>query len=222
MSQQQPILERRNVTRPVQLREAGAPVTIDGYGAVYYSADDPGTQYQLWQDTYERISPGAFDLTVREDDIRSLFNHDANIVLGRNRSDPATLAVAVDQVGLRYSVTPPDTQLVRDQVLTPIRRGDVAGASIAFYARKVAWVIEKLADGWQIEIRELQQIQLVEVGPVTFPAYEATSAGVSRAGDPQNLMALRVERLRFLRGDDWECTDVAVRLRMAEIARARL
>jgi len=78
----------------------------------------------------ERIAPGAFAKTIQSADIRALWNHDANIVLGRNKS--GTLRLSEDSAGLAYEVDSPDTQLVRDMVLAPISRGDVNQCSFGF------------------------------------------------------------------------------------------
>jgi hypothetical protein len=175
----------------VKVRADGdkAPV-IAGYGAVFYRAEDPGTELQLWNDVYERIAVGAFDRALREDRVRSLFNHDSNFVLGSNRGSEPSLRLSVDSVGLRYEVTPPATQLIRDAVLTPIERGDVDGSSFMFVPRKTAWIEETRGDR-EVYIRELQDVELWEVGPVTFPAYESTTAGVRAAGE--DVAAIRAE-----------------------------
>lgn len=156
-------------------RAEGKPLLITGYGAVFYRAGDPGTEYWLWSDMVERIMPGAFDRAILEDDCRCFFNHDATLVLGRNRA--GTLRLRVDERGLLYETTPPDTQLVRDQVVAPIERGDVTGSSFMFLPRKTVWV-EEQQDGKPLYIRELHDCELWEVGPVVFPAYEATTTGV--------------------------------------------
>ena len=46
----------------VETREDGT-TTISGYAAVYHRSEDAGTQYQLMDSYYERIKPGAFDVT---------------------------------------------------------------------------------------------------------------------------------------------------------------
>lgn len=171
--------ETRFCRRGIELRaEEGQAKKIAGYGAVFYRAGDPTTEYVLWDDSYgkavERILAGAFDRTLREKaDVRSLFNHDSNIVLGRTTSK--TLDLAVDTIGLRYEATPPDTQLVRDQVLAPIGRGDVSGSSFMFVPMAARWT-QEVIEGRTIDIREISDVELWEVGPVTFPAYEGTSS----------------------------------------------
>lgn len=210
-------MERRNTPAAfagLQVRADGdaAPV-ISGYGAVFYREGVAGTELELYSDLFERIAPGAFDRALREDDVRSLFNHDSNIVLGSNRGTAPTLKLSIDATGLRYEVTPPATQLVRDQVLEPIRRGDVSGSSFMFVARKTSW-IEEQRNGRTVDVRVLEDVELWEVGPVTFPAYAATSADVRAAGGEVAAIAAEVEarraarRRRQLAAD----TDVAVAL----------
>src|ERR1700728_2523684 len=76
---------------------------ICGYGAVFYDGT-PDTEYPMWPGAVERIMPGAFDRALREDDVRGLFNHDPNLLLGRTAS--GTMRLRVDDVGLWYSIDP--------------------------------------------------------------------------------------------------------------------
>ena len=157
-------------------KDGDEPATISGYGAVFYREGDPGTEYELWEGAVERIMPGAFDRALQEDDVKSLFNHDPNIVLGRTSS--GTLKLSVDETGLRYEVTPNDTQTVNDLVIAPINRGDIDGSSFMFNVAEDGqeWSKEE-RDGQEISVRSLTGIApLVETGPVTFPAYASTSA----------------------------------------------
>lgn len=161
--------------RPKEARAEGdaEPSRIQGYGAVFYDANDAGTEYWLWDDMVERIMPGAFDRAIEEDDVRSLFNHNPDLILGRNTA--GTLELSIDRRGLWYVATPPQTNLVRDQVLEPIRRGEVTGSSFMFEVLDRSWR-ETEIDGKPVYVRELNQVRLFEVGPVTFPAYEASTA----------------------------------------------
>ncbi len=145
--------------------------------------------YHLWGNVYERIMPGAFDKAVKENDVRACFNHDGNLILGRTKS--GTLLLTLDSLGLRYEIDAPDTQLVRDQVLSPIERGDVSGSSFMFIPRKVNWVEETRDDGIVLEFREIEDVELWEVGPVTFPAYESTTTG---ARSINNIERIKEER----------------------------
>ncbi|WP_134736933.1 HK97 family phage prohead protease, partial [Escherichia coli] len=82
-----------------------APTHILGYGSVFNSRSEP-----LWG-FREIIKPGAFD-DVLNDDVRGLFNHDPNFILGR--SSAGTLSLSVDERGLRYDIVAPDTPTICD------------------------------------------------------------------------------------------------------------
>jgi uncharacterized protein len=202
-------------------RREQQPARIEGYGAVFYNSADPRTEYQLYTDLFERIAPGAFDEALQAgSDVRSLFNHDSNWVLGRTISSPSTLALSVDAVGLKYSVTPPDTQAVRDQVLTPIGRGDIGGSSFMFWAKKVSWIQED-RDGRQVDIRVIEKVELLEVGPVTFPAYQSTTTGLRSAEGQETILAERdaARAARTAGKSEWDGHLVQVQLRQAQAIR---
>lgn len=155
----------------IETREDG-PSRLIGYAAVFYDGR-PETQYQLWDDVVERIAPGAFARALREgQDVRALYNHDASEVLGRT---PETLILAEDERGLRYEVVLPPTQLARDLVAL-VQRGDVTGSSFSFTVRGYRTTEE---DG--ITVRTLTDLDLFDVGPVTFPAYEGTEVAARAA-----------------------------------------
>ena len=145
----------------------GGGLVIEGHAAVFDS----------WSETLGGIFPfkevvrkGAFNESIGKDDIRALFNHDPNYVLGRNRA--GTLELVEDEVGLRVRITPPDTSWARD-LQASIRRGDITQMSIGFIVEEDKWSTENGMD-----TREIRKVQLFDVSPVTFPAYTATDVGV--------------------------------------------
>lgn len=152
-------------------KRADGPAVIAGYGAVFYDGT-PATEYKLWDGAVERIMPTAFDRAIREDDVRGLFNHDANLVLGRTTAK--TMRLATDKTGLRYEIDAPDTQLGRDLAVS-LTRGDVSGSSFSFIIGETGQVWRKEGD---VMVRELVEVsELFDTGPVTFPAYTSTTAG---------------------------------------------
>lgn len=189
-------LERRFLPladRPIRVerREDGGAATVHGYASVFYRAGDAGTEYRLMEDVYERIAPTAFDRALQDgDDTRALYNHNADWLLGRRSAK--TLRLSADEVGLRYEVDIPDTQIGRD-VVTSIERGDLSGSSFAFFVRKASWSAEGDRD-----IRQIDDVELVDVGPVTYPAYDGTSTGLrawgSVVGPIEELAAWREQR----------------------------
>src|SRR3990167_4007738 len=125
-------VERRAVLEPLEFRESDDGATISGYAAVFNKETTIGGMWG-WR---EVIAPGAFDEAVDRDDVRALFNHDPNMLLGRTLSE--TLALSVDSRGLKYEVMLPDTANARD-VRTLIKRGDVSGSSFAFRVEADEW-----------------------------------------------------------------------------------
>lgn len=187
--------------RPVQLRgDEGKTPTISGYAAVFYRADDPGTEYELFRyNNYrvvERLMPGCFDRAVKEDDIRALFNHNQDAILGRARA--GTLRLSIDNTGLRYEIDPPDTQTARD-LLESLKRGDVSGSSFSFDYRAKDVILQSENDGSERDLIEVRDVTLYDIGPVTFPAYTSTTSGVRSLDEEalkRELDRLRGERLR--------------------------
>ncbi len=128
----------------------------------------------LCGDFGEIIKPGAFD-DVLNDDVRGLFNHDPNFILGR--SSAGTLSLSVDERGLRYDIVAPDTPTICDLVLSPMLRGDINQSSFAFRVARdgESWY----EDDEGIVIREITRIsRLYDVSPVTYPAYQDADSGV--------------------------------------------
>ena len=153
--------------KEIRINESDGGTCIEGHAAVFDS----------WSETLggifpfkEKVRKGAFAESIGRDDIRALFNHDPNYVLGRNRA--GTLELVEDDVGLRVRITPPDTSWARD-ITTSIRLGDISQMSIGFVVEDDEWSSK---DG--IDTRELKKVRLFDVSPVTFPAYTATDVGV--------------------------------------------
>ena len=161
-----PVTELRAVTDDKGIRH------IVGYAAVFNAlSEDMGG----WR---ERIVPGAFTRAIKEDDVRGLWNHNSDIVLGRSKK--GTLSLSEDLQGLHTDIMPPDTQLVKDMVMVPIDRGDVSEMSFGFMVRSypdgskgARWIEEGGMD-----IRELLDVELFDVSPVTFAAYPDTKVAL--------------------------------------------
>jgi|TARA_R100000808_G_scaffold1214_2_gene5706 HK97 family phage prohead protease len=138
--------------------------TIEGYAAVFgeWSEDLGGFR--------ERIRPGAFKRTLDMGaDVRALFNHDPNFLLGRSRS--GTLEMSEDDTGLRVSISPPDTEWANG-VVESIDRGDIDQMSFGFQTVQDEWLEDETPS------RELVEVKLFDVSPVTYPAYPQTSVGM--------------------------------------------
>lgn len=164
-------IERRsfvldNLTVETRAEEGSKPKIV-GHAAVFntLSGDLGGFR--------EQIAPGAFTRAIQEDDVRALFNHDPNIILGRNKS--GTLQLSEDEKGLRIELDPPDTQAARD-LMVLMERGDVTQMSFAFSVRANGqnWG----EDGEGRAIRTLTDLRLYDVSPVVYPAYPETDVAL--------------------------------------------
>jgi HK97 family phage prohead protease len=120
----------------------------------------------------ERILPGAFTDAIIEDDVRALFNHDPNYVLGRNKS--GTLSMVEDDQGLAVEIIPPDTQFARD-LMVLISRGDISQMSFAFQVLEEKWITNAISEEQK---RDIIKVELYDVSPVTYPAYPTTDVAV--------------------------------------------
>lgn len=162
-------IERRYLSQKFQVKKrADGGAMITGYPALFgvLSVNLGGFR--------EKIERGAFANTIKTDDIRSLLNHDPNLILGRNKA--GTARFAEDEVGLALEVDVPDTQAARDLVIS-LERGDIDQGSFGFR-------VNPKGDRWEEDpetgtvIRTLLDVKLYDAGPVTFPAYPQTSVGL--------------------------------------------
>lgn len=124
----------------------------------------------------EQIRKGAFANSIQVDDIRALFNHDSNYVLGRNTS--GTLRLTEDDLGLAIEITPPETQFAKD-LMALIGRGDINQMSFGFIVNVDEW---DNTDPKNV-IRTLVDVSLWDVSPVTYPAYPQTEIGIKSTRD---------------------------------------
>lgn len=161
-------MERRFCPLELRAKQDDEGATLAGYAAVFDSLS-----VEMWG-FREKIAPGAFAASIEGDDVRALWNHNTDYVLGRTKN--GTLELREDETGLAFELTPPATQLARDLVAS-VQRGDVDQMSFGFAVLEDAWDIDENEQ----YVRTLRKVKLYEISPVTFPAYPATS--VSARGD---------------------------------------
>lgn len=154
-------LERRCL-KAAEFRVDEKEPKITGYAAVFNTWTDINGWFR------ESIRPGAFAKTVMENDIRALWNHDANYVLGRNKA--GSLKLREDSTGLAVEIDPVPAQWAND-LLVSMRRGDVNQMSFGFSVNKQEVDYEK-------DERVLVDVTLYDVSIVTYPAYPQTTAQV--------------------------------------------
>jgi HK97 family phage prohead protease len=164
-------IERRAVPTEFEVRSEGGKFNFYGYALKWDARSQNLGGFR------ERVAQGATSEAIELDDIRALYNHDPNMVLGRNRSN--TLRLSEDSTGLHYEVDMPDTTYARDLAVS-MERGDVTQSSFGFKVRSDGDTWAEDDDGFPL--RTLTRISLFDVSPVTYPAYADSTSGVgSRA-----------------------------------------
>lgn len=151
---------------------------IEGYFIKFNS------ETELWPGMYEEVAPEAIEKSLQDGDVRSLFNHDSNLVLGRTGNN--TLELRADAVGLwgKVEINQDDSQAM--DAYSRIKRGDVTGCSFGFYPIKEDYE-EREGGGSKFILRE---VELFEVSPCVFPAYPQTEIAARK----QNVESLKREK----------------------------
>jgi len=150
--------------------DGDGPKKIVGYAARFNELSDV-----LW-DFREQILPGAFADALKDSDVRGLFNHNSDHVLGRESA--GTLTLREDEKGLWYELLPPDAQWARD-LMVSIERGDIKESSFSFSMEGGA---QEWDDSVKPAVRTIRKVgELYDVSPVTFPAYPTATTGVRSA-----------------------------------------
>lgn len=144
--------------RTMEMRAADDEVLmVEGYAAVF----DQETNLGYFK---EKIARGAFS-NVMEDDVRLLLNHDGAPLA---RTTNGTLELSTDDNGLHYRAVLNDTTQGRD-LYKMIKRGDITQSSFAFTIKGEEWDKET-------NLRTVTEVgRLLDVSPVTYPAYPQAS-----------------------------------------------
>ena len=171
--------ERRTFTGTVIARSEGEnmPKEIGGIAAVINSVTDLGYFEEV-------IEQGAFDNALsKEYDIRCLFNHEAELILGRTKASTCNVFVNADG-NLEYTWIPDYENPTHMSVVRSIMRGDITQSSFAFTIKEQKWSeSEKYGSMGKRTITIIED--LYDVSPVTYPAYQDTEA------DARSVVALR-------------------------------
>lgn len=159
------IVERRAVPFQAELRAGAAPGVrlFDGYAAAFDQWADIGGMFR------ERVAPGAFARTIREQDVAFVFNHNESTVMARRQA--GTLRLDEDSYGLHVEADLDERDDDARQLITKIEASNVYKMSFSFRAVRDEFDFD--ADPPE---RDLNEVQLYDVSPVVFPAYEGTDA----------------------------------------------
>jgi uncharacterized protein len=145
--------------------------TLTGYASTFNTYADIGSYV-------ETFAPTAFDAVLSNPatDVRAYYQHDSAMLLGRQSS--GTLKLWTDSTGLGFELNLPNTSYASD-VRELASRGDLSGMSFGFRPGQV--------QSGRIGNRELRThtsvASLVEISPVSIPAYGSTTAQLRSLAD---------------------------------------
>lgn len=177
--------------RDINTTQAVEGRTLSGVAAVYGAQSNK--IFENGRLFVERIAPGAFGQSVRED-VKLLYNHDQRMPLARSRS--GTLSLDDRNDGLHYRAALPETTLGND-VKTLLERGDLSGEmSFGFYVTRDEWNKQRTE-------RTVHEARLVEISVVVDAAYPQTSSSL-RHVDAAAMDAARARlELHLARIEQW-------------------
>lgn len=157
-------MEKRTsfLTSQFRAEEQDDKLLVEGY-FIKYNAET-----NLFDDVFEEVDAQSVVKSLKDNDIRGLFNHDSSLVLGRTGNQ--TLTLKSDDVGLWGSIEINKDDPSAMGAYARIKRGDVAGCSFGFYPLKEDYVT-RAEGGKKFIIREMD---LFEVSPCVFPQYTQT------------------------------------------------
>ncbi|MGP4038338.1 HK97 family phage prohead protease [Gracilibacillus sp. D59] len=167
--------------------EEGESPKITGYAAVFNSKTTIGDFFE------EIIEPGAFSQALSENnDVRALFNHNWDNVLGRSKS--GTLSLEEDDRGLKFEIELPNTSLGRD-LAESMERGDINQCSFGFFATEETW-------DYSVEpaLRTIHEVELFEISIVSIPAYDDTEAALVRSKEIDEKVEKRIKLINKIKG----------------------
>lgn len=180
-------VERRTHTVEMRVKDAGygkKTPTMEGYAANFNQLSENLGGFR------EMLMPGCFKNAIANSDIRALFNHDPNLILGRNTA--GTLRIIEDEKGLRFEVDPPETSYAKDLQVS-MSRGDINQCSFSFRVAENGDSWQKDSDG--LWVRNISNVaQVYDVSPVTYPAYTSTSCAVRSMLQKQNELEAEEKR----------------------------
>lgn len=150
----------------------GKPITEAGHivgRAIAYNSLSKPMKTASGDEYVEIIAPEALKRSLETgSDVRALCEHNKDMLLGRTSNGTLYLENRAD--GLYVDITLPDTSYARD-LRAMVERGDISGFSFGFNKAK-----QKTYRRGEMRIREIIDLNLLEVSVVSTPAYNATEA----------------------------------------------
>lgn len=178
----------------LQTRDDSDELILEGRFVAY------GDIYEVWEGATESIAPGAFRNSIHQD-VRALYNHNDDIVLGRTSAGTCELEDRADGLWGKIRVNKKDSDATN--AYARVERGDVTGCSFGFNIKSETQEVRE--DGsvhWTIT----EVDPLYEISVCAYPAYQATHVS-ARSKDLDEIKRRKLELrkqgiLKRIRGEE--------------------
>lgn len=182
LSRMRPFADAATVKRDASDTET-APTLYGHFSVfdVFYEVDS------TWEGNFlERIAPGSFSRTIAErgQHVKALYDHGHDPQLG-NKPLGTFNRLEEDKRGGYYEIGLIDTDYNRNFII-PAAEAGLLGASFRFKVRTEEWVDDpapRKDNPKGLPERTITDVDLYELGPVTFPASEAATAALRSTSD---------------------------------------
>jgi HK97 family phage prohead protease len=149
---------------------------IVGYAAIF---EDESTNLGNFHEVIKRNA--ITDDVIKKSDIFACIDHDRSKVLARSRLGLGSLNLSIDERGLKYEFTLPNTP-AGNELKSYLERGEITSSSFAFTVEKENWA--KNGDTYMRSIEKVDRIY--DVSPVFEPAYASTDVALRNLNDLKN------------------------------------
>lgn len=166
--------------KDLQTRDDSDELFLEGMFVVYNDI------YEVWDGATESIAPGAFRNSIHQD-VRALYNHNHDIVLGRTSAGTLELEDKANGLWGRIKINRNDTDAMN--AYERIKRGDVTGCSFGFNIKSEE---ADYRDDGTVHWTITEVDPLFEISATTFPAYQATHVS-ARGKDLDDMKKRRLD-----------------------------
>ena len=184
------IEQRNTMLQDVKVVNEEDAMVVEGYALQWDMPSHPiVTDAGAFTESFQQ---GAFDETLELDEQLILYGHEMNSVLGRTENKTAELVS--DELGLRVSVTLPNTTLGKD-TFELVKRGDLAGMSVGFIAEEDDFTYDSEGNIQRV----ITKARLVEVSLVPTPAYASSNISERTTDKLEEVVATKEEEKRMIK-----------------------
>ena len=178
--------------------------TIEGYAVVFNERSEVMLDWSVEHGVrrfVEVIEPSAIDeALLSRSDIKATAEHNRERLLARYNKGKGTLALSLDEHGMKYRFEAPNTN-DGNFAVEMIQRGDIGGWSFAFRVKEADTTWKKEGETW---VRTIHKISgLYDVTITTDPAYSQTEVTV-RSLEEMEVPENEVEQEEIRNDDNYE------------------